>query len=124
MMSWCDEQATMGVDPERGPSWRMAVGPFLEGGAAVTLVVSHSLSDVGGILFSLFAALAGMNPDLELDQFLGQPCWIGLDLASKTDIAALVMLFQHPDTPDAFVVFGKYYLPEDTVQAAGNSQYQ
>ena len=67
---------------------------------------------------------AGMNPDLELDQFLGQPCWIGLDLASKTDIAALVMLFQHPDTPDAFVVFGKYYLPEDTVQAAGNSQYQ
>ena len=67
---------------------------------------------------------AGMNPDLELDQFLGQTCWIGLDLASKTDIAALVMLFQHPDTPDAFVVFGKYYLPEDTVQAAGNSQYQ
>ena len=67
---------------------------------------------------------AGMNPDLELDQFLCQPCWIGLDLASKTDIAALVMLFQHPDTPDAFVVFGKYYLPEDTVQAAGNSQYQ
>ena len=67
---------------------------------------------------------AGMNPDLELDQFLGQPCWVGLDLASKTDIAALVMLFQHPDTPDAFVVFGKYYLPEDTVQAAGNSQYQ
>ena len=67
---------------------------------------------------------AGMNPDLELDQFLGQPCWIGLDLASKTDIAALVMLFQNPDTPDVFVVFGKYYLPEDTVQAAGNSQYQ
>ena len=67
---------------------------------------------------------AGMSPDLELDQFLGQPCWVGLDLASKTDIAALVMLFQHPDTPDAFVVFGKYYLPEDTVQAAGNSQYQ
>ena len=67
---------------------------------------------------------AGMNPDLELDQFLGQPCWVGLDLASKTDIAALVMLFEHPDTPDAFAVFCKYYLPEDTVQAAGNSQYQ
>ena len=67
---------------------------------------------------------AGTNPDLELDQFLGQPCWVGLDLASKTDIAALVMVFQHPDTPDAYVVFGKYYLPEDTVQAAGNSQYE
>jgi phage terminase large subunit-like protein len=64
------------------------------------------------------------NPDLELDQFLGQPCWVGLDLASKTDIAALVMVFEHPDTPDAYAVFGKYYLPEDTVQAAGNSQYE
>ena len=60
---------------------------------------------------------------LELDAFEGQPCWIGLDLASKTDIAALVLVFQHPDIADAYVVFGKYYLPEDTVQAAGNSQY-
>ena len=68
MMSWCDEQATMGVDPEHGPAWRMAVGPFLEGGAAVTLIVSHSLSDVGGILFSIFAALAGMKPDLGYPQ--------------------------------------------------------
>ena len=67
---------------------------------------------------------AGTSPDLELDQFLGQPCWVGLDLASKTDIAALVMVFQHPDTPDAYAVFGKYYLPEDTVQSAGNSQYE
>ena len=67
---------------------------------------------------------ASANPDLELDQFLGQPCWLGLDLASKTDIAALVMVFEHPDTPDVYAVFGKYYLPEDTVQAAGNSQYE
>jgi phage terminase large subunit-like protein len=34
------------------------------------------------------------------------------------------MVFEHPDTPDAYAVFGKYYLPEDTVQAAGNSQYE
>jgi phage terminase large subunit-like protein len=60
---------------------------------------------------------------LDLDAFEGQPCWIGLDLASKTDIAALMLVFQHPDIADAYVVFGKYYLPEDTVQAAGNSQY-
>ncbi|MFP4594961.1 terminase TerL endonuclease subunit [uncultured Ralstonia sp.] len=60
---------------------------------------------------------------LDLDAFEGQPCWVGLDLASKTDIAALVLVFQHPDIADAYAVFGKYYLPEDTVQAAGNSQY-
>ena len=64
------------------------------------------------------------DSSVDLDAFVGQPCWIGLDLASKTDIAALVMVFAHPEIADAYVVFGKYYLPEDTVTAAGNSQYE
>ena len=64
------------------------------------------------------------DSSVDLDAFVGQPCWIGLDLASKTDIAALVMVFPHPEIADAYVVFGKYYLPEDTVTAAGNSQYE
>lgn len=63
------------------------------------------------------------NFGLDLEAFEGQPCWIGLDLASKTDIAALMLIFQHPEIADAYVVFGKYYLPEDTVNGAGNSQY-
>jgi phage terminase large subunit-like protein len=61
---------------------------------------------------------------LDIEAFAGQPCWIGLDLASKTDIAALVLLFAHPEITDAYIVFGKYYLPEDTVSASGNSQYE
>ncbi len=61
---------------------------------------------------------------LNMDAFAGQPCWIGLDLASKTDIAALVMVFPHPLIGDGYVVFGKYYLPEETVGVAGNSQYE
>ena len=64
------------------------------------------------------------DPAVDLEGFAGQPCWIGLDLASKTDIAALVLVFPHPEIADAYVVFGKYYLPEDTVSAAGNSQYE
>jgi phage terminase large subunit-like protein len=60
---------------------------------------------------------------LDLDRFVGQPCWIGLDLASKTDIAALMLLFPHSELDGTFAAFGKYYLPEDTVMAAGNSQY-
>jgi phage terminase large subunit-like protein len=63
------------------------------------------------------------DPTLDIEAFTGQPCWIGLDLASKTDIAALVLVFPHPEVADAYVVFGKYYLPEDTVASAGNSQY-
>ena len=63
------------------------------------------------------------EPGLDLDAYTGQPCWIGLDLASKTDIAALVVVFQHPDFDGAVSVFGRYFLPEDTVLAATNSQY-
>ena len=63
------------------------------------------------------------DPLLDIETYAGKQCWIGLDLASKTDIAALVMVFEHPEIDGAFTVFGKYYLPEDTVNAAGNSQY-
>lgn len=63
------------------------------------------------------------DPALDIETFAGQPCWIGLDLASKTDIAALVLVFAHPDIAGGFAVFGRYYLPEDTVMATGNSQY-
>ena len=63
------------------------------------------------------------DTSLDIDNFIGQPCWIGLDLASKTDIAALILVFAHPEIADAYVTFGKYYLPEDTVHGAGNSQY-
>ncbi|MBA0014135.1 MAG: terminase large subunit [Nitrosospira sp.] len=63
------------------------------------------------------------NPSMTLAAYAGQPCWIGLDLASKTDIAALVLVFAHQEIEGAFAVFARYYLPEDTVHANGNSQY-
>ncbi|MCW1960309.1 MAG: hypothetical protein KIH64_017525 [Mycobacterium sp.] len=62
--AWLDEQGMVRVDPEYGPSWRMAMVPFTEGGGAVTLMVSHSVADVGAILLSLFAALGGVKSDL------------------------------------------------------------
>ena len=63
------------------------------------------------------------DPSLNIEDFLGQRCWIGLDLASKTDIAALVALFVHPSIDGAFAAFGRYFLPEETVLSATNSQY-
>lgn len=63
------------------------------------------------------------QPALKLTHFEGQPCWLGLDLASKTDLAALALVFADPDTEGGFVTFGRYYLPEETVNARENSQY-
>ena len=64
LRTWIDDQGTTRVDPEHGPAWRMAAVPFVEGGGAVTLVVSHSVADVGGILLSIFGAFGGVKADL------------------------------------------------------------
>ena len=66
---------------------------------------------------------ANADVSLDLEAFAGKACWIGLDLASKTDIAALVLVFEHPEIEGAYAVFGRYWLPEDTVSASENSQY-
>ena len=61
------------------------------------------------------------DPSLSVDDFAGEEMIAGLDLASKVDIAAKVQVFKRDDH---FYVFGKYYLPEDTVEDSGNSQYE
>lgn len=62
------------------------------------------------------------DADMTMEQFAGQPCYIGLDLASKVDIAALEVLFPLGD--GQFARFGKYYLPEVTVEQGDNEHYQ
>lgn len=59
---------------------------------------------------------------LKIDDFKGKQCYIGLDLASKVDIAALELLFPLGD--GEFARFGRYYLPEETVMAGQNEHYQ
>ena len=54
------------------------------------------------------------------DMFEGEKCIVSLDLASKIDIAAQIQVFRRDDH---YYVFGKYYLPEDTIESSGNSQY-
>lgn len=59
-----------------------------------------------------------------LDELAGRPVFVGLDLASKIDIAALVMLFP-PHGDDLWHLHGKYYLPESMLEpgASVNSSH-
>jgi phage terminase large subunit-like protein len=57
---------------------------------------------------------------LLLEDFYEQPVYISLDLASKVDIAAKIMLFR--DENRIRYVFGKYYLPESALEK-GNPNY-
>lgn len=59
--------------------------------------------------------------DISLDDFEGEQCWIGVDLASKVDLTAMMLLFQRGDE---FFLFGRYYLPSDTINLPENAHYQ
>ena len=65
----------------------------------------------------------GGRRKLSLDEFEGQQCWVGIDLASKVDIAAMLILFRDQKVDGGFVAFGKYYLPEAAAYESDNSQY-
>lgn len=60
--------------------------------------------------------------DIKLDDYHGCQCWIGIDLATRDDIAAMVILFK--DDKDKYAIFGKYYIPEDTIEQPENKHYQ
>jgi phage terminase large subunit-like protein len=57
---------------------------------------------------------------LRIEDFKGMPCYIGMDLATKIDMCALMLLFE---TDSGFVTFGRYYLPEETVNLPGNDHF-
>lgn len=59
---------------------------------------------------------------LKLEDFAGAECIIGMDLASKVDIAALEILF--PLDNGRYARFGRFYLPEATVMSGDNEHYQ
>lgn len=64
------------------------------------------------------------DESLTLEKFAGKQCIASLDLASKVDIAAKVLVFREDfDDGPHYYAFGRYYLPEDAVEDGRNSQY-
>jgi phage terminase large subunit-like protein len=62
--------------------------------------------------------------DLKIEDFEGRECHLALDLASRTDLAALVAVF--PETRDGevhYTVFCRCYLNEAAVMEARNASY-
>ena len=66
------------------------------------------------------------DPALSLDDFEGEPCVMAIDLASKVDLAATMRVFrrQPPDSDKPhYYAFGRYYLPELTIEDSSNAHY-
>ncbi len=61
---------------------------------------------------------------LNEDDFRHLPCWIGVDLASKIDINAVVRLYKDVIDGETHVYcFPSFYLPQAAVEEGTNSQY-
>lgn len=58
------------------------------------------------------------DPGLTIDQFEGSPCWIGADLSDKSDITAIVALFEREGR---LYAFPRFYLPRDLVEEKARS---
>jgi diacylglycerol O-acyltransferase len=59
--AWLNEQAAIPLDAEHGPGWHLAVLPFTDGGAGVSLVVSHCLTDGLGACLAMVEAACGYD---------------------------------------------------------------
>tara|TARA_A100000171_G_scaffold28305_1_gene26422 strand:+ start:440 stop:2095 length:1656 start_codon:yes stop_codon:yes gene_type:complete len=73
---------------------------------------------------NMLALQACRRADLTLEQFKGRRCYIGIDLASKLDVASMAILFPPEDENGKWACFWKHYLPEDRVLEGGNTRYK
>ena len=64
------------------------------------------------------------DPSLDLGDFLHEPCYVGIDLALRSDIAAVVLALPPTGSRDWWAVFGRYYLPEATIAKSENAHFQ
>ncbi|MEB4212259.1 hypothetical protein [Mycobacterium sp. 94-17] len=58
---WLNEQANISLDPESGPVWHLAMVPFTDGGAGVSLLIPHCVTDALGLFEGLADAALGRD---------------------------------------------------------------
>lgn len=63
---------------------------------------------------------------MDIEDFCADPCVIGLDLASELDLTARMNVFmrRNDDGKMHYYVFGKYWLPAETIEKSSNPKYE
>lgn len=77
-------------------------------------------------LFSMRAWRACARPELRIEDFAGRHCDIAVDLAAKTDLAAVQLTFsrEDPDTGQLhYTTFGRFYTPESVILEGRQAEY-
>ena len=73
--AWLGEQANTPIDAEHGPGWHLAVLPFTDGGAGVSLVASHCLTDAVGLCEAVADAACGYDNAISWPAAGSRPRW-------------------------------------------------
>lgn len=84
--------------------------PGLEGEFRVKVCSQWMQSSSAWLSMTQWDACA--DPMMRLEEFVGQRCWVGADLAQLDDIAAVALLFERDGNLYAFM---RFYLPRDVV---------
>lgn len=115
------------------PNWGVSVDPItFRAKASKTLVSPADIPNFkikhlnlwiseGKAFFDLKKWDACYDPDLQLSDFLGKACRLGLDLADHLDLTCLFQIFKKEET---YYLFEKTFLPQATIDAgARNTLY-
>ena len=129
---WTTEKALEKANPNWGVSVRPEVIQSLQRKAmAMSSAVNNFLTKHLNVWVNADSAWMDMrkwnecaDPNLALEDYEGKPCYIGLDLASKIDICAKVLVFpENVDGKTHYTVFPTFWLPRRAVESERNSQY-
>ncbi|WKG02811.1 hypothetical protein [Mycolicibacterium sp. HK-90] len=76
--AWLTEQGKTPLDCEHGPGWHLAVLPFTDGGAGVSFVISHCLTDGVGLCEALADAARGRDDPISWPAAAARRRWQAL----------------------------------------------
>lgn len=132
-----DDPFSEGSLKKANPNWGVSVDPsiVLQNAAKARQVVNDRVNyltkhlcvwtDANSVLFDTEAWRRCEDTSLNEDDFAGDECVIGLDLASKIDIAARANLYRREiDGRSHYFVFPRFYLPMAAIEEDRHQFYR
>lgn len=131
-----DDWSSMEALEKANPNWNVSVRPevitaLLQKAKALPSAINNFKTKHLDVWSSARSAWLDMSAwkrcertGLDLSDFEGQPCFIGLDIGSKSDLTVKTYLFPfEEDGKDKYALFCECWLPSKAIETSTNSQY-
>jgi phage terminase large subunit-like protein len=127
-----DDWTDPAVWPKSNPNWGVSIDPKKFAAEAAEAIASSAKEgyfvtkrlnvwrNAKAAWMNMIAWAACADTRLKLEDFVGEECYVGLDLANSTDIAALVFIIIKGNR--VFVI-PRFYLPESEAETGEGAHY-